>query len=65
MTIARKLKQKRVKGGALELESVEVQVQLTETKSVEDLTPKDVNSLFSCFENECIKFNTVQKLNLF
>ena len=42
MTIARNLKSKRVKGGALELESVEVQVQLTETKSVQDLTPKDV-----------------------
>lgn len=41
MKIARHLKSKRVKGGALELESVEVQVQLTETKSVEDLTPKD------------------------
>ncbi|XP_071139750.1 DIS3-like exonuclease 1 [Mytilus edulis] len=41
MTIARQLKRKRVRGGALELESVEVQVQLSETKSVEDLTPKD------------------------
>ncbi|VDH97529.1 DIS3-like exonuclease 1 [Mytilus galloprovincialis] len=36
-----KLKEKEVRGGALELESVEVQVQLSETKSVEDLTPKD------------------------
>lgn len=41
MNVARHLKSKRSKGGALELESVEVQFQLTETKSVEDLTPKD------------------------
>jgi exoribonuclease R len=49
MKIARHLKSKRVKGGALELESVEVQVQLTETKSVEDLTPKDVIYLLSVY----------------
>ena len=42
MNVAKKLKIKRVRGGALELESVEVQVQLTETKSIQDLTPKDV-----------------------
>lgn len=42
MRVARCLKARRVSGGALELESVEVQVQLTETKSVEDLNPKDV-----------------------
>lgn len=42
MRVARCLKVRRVSGGALELESVEVQVQLTETKSVEDLNPKDV-----------------------
>lgn len=41
MRVARCLKARRVSGGALELESVEVQVQLTETKSVEDLNPKD------------------------
>ncbi|KAJ8307659.1 hypothetical protein KUTeg_014786 [Tegillarca granosa] len=41
MEIARHLKAKRIQGGALELESVEVQVQLTETKSIADLTPKD------------------------
>ncbi|XP_048763599.2 DIS3-like exonuclease 1 [Ostrea edulis] len=41
MKIARRLKARRVCGGALELESVEVQVQLTETKSIENLTPKD------------------------
>ncbi|XP_022315246.2 DIS3-like exonuclease 1 [Crassostrea virginica] len=41
MRIARHLKARRVSGGALELESVEVQVQLNETKSIEDLTPKD------------------------
>ena len=49
MKITRHLKSKRVKGGALELESVEVQVQLTETKSVEDLTPKDVIYLLSVY----------------
>ena len=43
MRIARRLKARRVSGGALELESVEVQVQLNETKSIEDLTPKDVS----------------------
>jgi len=42
MDVARHLKSRRVVGGALELESAEVQVQLTETKSVEDITPKDV-----------------------
>lgn len=41
MEIARHLKAIRVGGGALELESMEVQVQLTETKSVQDLTPKE------------------------
>lgn len=45
MKIARRLKARRVCGGALELESVEVQVQLTETKSIENLTPKDVSQL--------------------
>ncbi|KAH3795140.1 DIS3-like exonuclease 1 isoform X2 [Dreissena polymorpha] len=40
MGIARGLKARRVKGGALELESVEVQVQLSETKSIENLNPK-------------------------
>ena len=46
MKIARHLKARRVRGGALELESVEVQIQLTETKSIENLNPKDV-SFFS------------------
>ncbi|KAK3604725.1 hypothetical protein CHS0354_018965 [Potamilus streckersoni] len=41
MAISRHLKARRVRGGALELESVEVQVQLSETKSIEDLTPKE------------------------
>ncbi|XP_052794965.1 DIS3-like exonuclease 1 [Mya arenaria] len=40
MQVARGLKSRRVKGGALELESVEVQVQLSETKSIENLNPK-------------------------
>ncbi|XP_069126738.1 DIS3-like exonuclease 1 [Argopecten irradians] len=40
MEVARHLKARRVRGGALELESTEVQIQLTETNSVEDLTPK-------------------------
>ncbi|KAH3841303.1 hypothetical protein DPMN_114762 [Dreissena polymorpha] len=40
MGIARGLKARRVKGGALELESVEVKVQLSETKSIENLNPK-------------------------
>jgi len=42
MLVARQLKSRRVKGGALELESVEVQVQLSETKSIENLNPKEV-----------------------
>ena len=42
MGIARGLKARRVKGGALELESVEVQVQLSKTKSIENLNPKQV-----------------------
>lgn len=42
MLVARRLKSRRVKGGALELESVEVQVQLSETKSIENLNPKEV-----------------------
>ncbi|XP_062570855.1 DIS3-like exonuclease 1 [Saccostrea cucullata] len=41
MKVARHLKARRVCGGALELTSVEVQVELTETKSIENLTPKD------------------------
>ncbi|XP_021369057.1 DIS3-like exonuclease 1 isoform X3 [Mizuhopecten yessoensis] len=41
MEVARHLKARRVRGGALELESTEVQIQLTETKSVENLTPKE------------------------
>ncbi|XP_060081062.1 DIS3-like exonuclease 1 [Ylistrum balloti] len=41
MAVARHLKARRVRGGALELESTEVQIQLTETNSVEDLTPKE------------------------
>ncbi|KAL4227599.1 DIS3 mitotic control [Mactra antiquata] len=40
MMVARGLKTRRVASGALELESVEVQVQLSETKSVENLNPK-------------------------
>lgn len=48
MRVARCLKARRVSGGALELESVEVQVQLTETKSVEDLNPKDVRFILPC-----------------
>ncbi|XP_045156829.2 DIS3-like exonuclease 1 [Mercenaria mercenaria] len=40
MAVARGLKARRVKSGALELESVEVQVQLSETKSIENLNPK-------------------------
>ena len=43
MRIARHLKSRRVRGGALELESVEVQIQLSETKSIENLNPKDVS----------------------
>ncbi|XP_076444045.1 DIS3-like exonuclease 1 [Babylonia areolata] len=39
--LGRSLKARRTHGGALELESVEVQIQLTETKGVEDLTPKE------------------------
>ena len=42
MKIAQHLKARRVRGGALELESVEVQIQLSETKSIENLNPKDV-----------------------
>jgi exoribonuclease R len=42
MAVARGLKARRVKSGALELESVEVQVQLSETKSIENLNPKEV-----------------------
>lgn len=41
MDVARGLKSRRVQGGALELESVEVQVQLSETKSIENLNPKE------------------------
>ena len=43
MKIARHLKARRMRGGALELESVEVQIQLSETKSIENLNPKDVS----------------------
>ncbi|KAH3840740.1 hypothetical protein DPMN_114196 [Dreissena polymorpha] len=40
MGMARGLNAGRVKGGPLELESVEVQVQLSETKSIENRNPK-------------------------
>nr|KAG5699567.1 hypothetical protein BaRGS_033763 [Batillaria attramentaria] len=39
--LGRSLKARRTHCGALELESVEVQIQLTETKGIEDLTPKE------------------------
>ncbi|KAK7116248.1 DIS3-like exonuclease 1 [Littorina saxatilis] len=39
--LGRSMKARRTHCGALDLESVEVQVQLTETKGVEDLTPKE------------------------
>ena len=42
MQIARRLKWKREQGGALQLEGVEVQVQLDDTKKIEDLVPKQV-----------------------
>lgn len=46
--LGRSLKARRTESGALELESMEVQIQLTETKKIEDLTPKEVveNSVF-------------------
>ncbi|KAL8586444.1 hypothetical protein ACOMHN_050039 [Nucella lapillus] len=37
----RSLNERRTRCGALQLESVEVQVQLTQTKGVQDLTPKE------------------------
>ena len=49
MGVARGLKSRRVRGGALELESVEVQVQLSETKSIENLNPKEVHIVFMSF----------------
>lgn len=49
MEISRKLRHRRTSCGALELESVEVQVQLSETKSIEDLTPKEVSVILSSY----------------
>ena len=43
METARRLKEKRTRSGAVELEGVEVQVQLTDNKStIDDLIPKQV-----------------------
>ncbi|XP_071112514.1 DIS3-like exonuclease 1 [Haliotis cracherodii] len=41
MEVARVLKSRRVSGGALELESVEVRVEMDDSKKIDDLTPKD------------------------
>ncbi|XP_064620645.1 DIS3-like exonuclease 1 [Lineus longissimus] len=40
MKIARNFKARRVSGGGIELEGVEVQVQLDDSKNIEDLVPK-------------------------
>ncbi|XP_064607624.1 DIS3-like exonuclease 1 isoform X2 [Liolophura sinensis] len=40
MHVSRHLKARRTLGGALELEGAEVQVQMDDTKKIEDLTPK-------------------------
>ena len=43
METARRLKEKRTQGGAVELEGVEVQVQLADNKSsIDDFIPKQV-----------------------
>lgn len=44
MTLARRLREARTKQGALELEGVEVRVQLSDSKSIEDLIPKQVSA---------------------
>ena len=43
MNVARNLKANRTSGGALQLEGVEVQIQLDDTKKIEDLVPKQVH----------------------
>ena len=44
METARRLREKRTRSGAVELEGVEVQVQLTDNKStIDDLIPKQVH----------------------
>ena len=43
MDVARNLKANRTSGGALQLEGVEVQIQLDDTKKIEDLVPKQVH----------------------
>ena len=44
METARRLKEKRTRSGAVELEGVEVQVQLTDNRStIDDLIPKQVH----------------------
>ena len=42
METAREIRAKRTRSGAVELEGVEVQVQFSENKSIEDLLPKQV-----------------------
>ena len=68
MKIAQHLKARRVRGGALELESVEVQIQLSETKSIENLNPKDVRfkvySLTPVLEFLLYEENSNLELNL-
>ena len=50
METARRLKEKRTRSGAVELEGVEVQVQLTDNKStIDDLIPKQVLHLLHTF----------------
>ena len=56
MEVARKIHAKRTAGGALELEGVEVQVQLDNTKKIEDLIPKQVsNSLYETYKKLLIE----------
>jgi hypothetical protein len=49
MEIARSYKARRVSGGGIELEGVEVQVLLDDSKNIEDLVPKKVNDMSSFF----------------
>lgn len=49
MEVARHIRARRTVGGALELEGVEVQVKVDDTKNIEDLIPKQVKFIHGSF----------------
>ena len=65
METGRRLKEKRTRSGAVELEGVEVQVQLTDNKaSIDDLIPKQVLVQILFSTNNRNSFNNENETNM-